>query len=293
MPMTFRAGEVIKLKKSCSVLVTNPFKITKPALVSKAGSITKAISLINGLSEIKKGDKVLIKPNINSDDVYPGTTRPEGLRELIRLLKKIGAIITVGDMSSAFWSHTKSCATTVGIKKVCDSESVPITFFDDKAWIKTQLDKTSLSDAWLTEELCNHDHLINLAVLKTHRMADFTLSLKNLMGLLHMRTRMRMHARLLKERIGEFNKAITPIINIIDGTKCFIDGGPDVGELRNPGLILASKDRVALDVTCIRVLQEQGSKSLAGLDPWSHPQIKSAVKNGIGVSNDKDIKVIT
>jgi len=291
--MTFRAGEVIKLKKSCSVLVTKPFKITKPALVSKANSITKALTLINGLTDIKKGDSVLIKPNINSDDVYPGTTRPEGLRELIKLLKKIGAKITVGDMSSAFWSHTKSCATTVGIKKVCDEESVPIIFFDDKSWVKTPLKNTSLGDAWLTDELCNHDYLINLSVLKTHRMADFTLSLKNLMGLLHMRTRMRMHARLLKERIGEFNKAITPVINIVDGTKCFIDGGPDTGELRSPGLILASKDRVALDVTCIRILQEFGSKSLNNLDPWSHPQIQSAVKNGIGVSSDEEIKVVT
>lgn len=293
MITTFRAGEVIKLKKSCSVLTTKKFKIIKPAIVSKASNITDALRLIDGLKEIKKGDLVLIKPNINSDDLYPGTTRAEGLAELIKLLKKIGAKITVGDMSSAFWSHTKSCATKVGIKKICDDENVPVTFFDDSEWVKTSIKETSLKDIWLTDEICKHDHLINLAVLKTHRLADFTLSLKNLMGLLHMRTRMRMHARLLKERIGEFNKVITPVINIIDGTKCFIDGGPDTGELRKPGVILASRDRVALDVTCIRILQEQGSKSLKDLNPWKHPQIEAAIKNGIGVSSDEDIKIVS
>jgi len=288
MPMTFRPKEIIKLKKSCEQLTYKRFKIERPAIVTKAKSITKAIKL-----DIKKGDSVLIKSNINSDDVYPGTSRPEGLRELIKLLKKKGAKITVGDMSSAFWNHTRECSNTVGIKKVCNEESVPLIFFEDTEWVKVELENTSLKNAWITDELCKHKHLINLGVLKTHRMADFTLSMKNLMGCLHLRTRMRMHARLLKQRIGEFNKAITPTLNIIDGTKCFIDGGPDVGELRESGVILASKDRVALDVTCIRILQELGSKSLKGLDPWTHPQIKHAVKQGVGVSKDSDIKVIS
>jgi len=290
MPMTFRAKEIIKLKKSCQKLNPKQFKIKKPAIVSEAKTITKAVNLI-GLN-IKKGDSVLIKPNINSDDKYPGTTRPAGLKELIKLLKKKSAKITIGDMSSAFWSHTKVCAKTVGIQQVCKNESVPLKFFDDSEWVNVKLSNTSLKSIWLTNELCKHDHLINLAVLKTHRLADFTLSLKNLMGLLHMRTRMRMHARLLKQRIGEFNKAINPVINIIDGTKCFIDGGPDKGELRSPGAILASKDRVALDVTCIKKLQEQGSKSLKDLNPWRHPQVKHAVKHGAGVSKDADIKLI-
>jgi len=290
MPMTFRAKEIIKLKKSCKQIKLKEFKVKKPAIVSQAKTITKTLKPF--LKEIKKGDSVLVKPNINSDDVYPGTTRPEGLKELIKLLKRKGAKVTVGDMSSAFWSHTSVCSETVGLKQVCDSEKVPLTFFDDGEWVNVKIPGTSLKSIWLTSELCKHKHLINLAVLKTHRMADFTLSLKNLMGLLHMRTRMRMHARLLKQRIGEFNKALNPLVNIIDGTKCFIDGGPDKGELRSPGVILASKDRVALDVNCIRILQELGSKPLKNLNPWTHPQIKHAVKHGIGVSKDADIKLI-
>lgn len=290
--MTFRAAQLIKLKKSCKTLNTKKFIINKPAKVAISKTITESLELINGLSEIKKGQSVLIKPNINSDDNYPGTTRPEGLKELIQLLKKKGAIITVGDMSSAFWSHTRKCARKVGLKQVCDEENVKMTFFDDTEWINKRLLNSSLKSAWVTNELCNHDHIINLAVLKTHRLADFTLSLKNLMGLLHLRTRMQMHARLLNQRIGEFNQLITPTINIIDGTLCFIDGGPDKGELRSPGVILASKDRIALDVTGIKILKEQGSKSLKNLNPWKHDQIIHAVKHGIGVSSDKEIQVI-
>lgn len=290
--VTFRPKEIIKLKKSCRELEKKKFKIEKPAIVSKAESITKAISLLDGLKKVKKGDSVLIKPNINSDDKYPGTTRPAGLKELIKLLKKKGAVVTVGDMSSAFWSHTRVCSEAVGIKQVCKELNVPLKFFENTKWLKVKLPDTSLREIWLTDELCKHKHLINLAVMKTHRLADFTLSLKNLMGCLHMRTRMRMHARLLKQRIGEFNKGLTPLINIVDGTKCFIDGGPDKGEERKPGVILASRDRVALDVTGVKTLKSLGSKSLKNVNPWKHPQIKFSAKHGLGVSSDKDIKLI-
>jgi uncharacterized protein (DUF362 family) len=123
-------------------------------------------------------------------------------------------------------------------------------------------------------------------------IADFTLSLKNLMGCLHPRTRMRMHTLMLKHRIGEFNIGITPLLNIVDGTKCFIDGGPDKGVLRSPGVILASKDRVALDVTSINLLKDLGSKRLKNVNPWLHSQIRSAVKHGLGISGNNDIKII-
>jgi len=266
--------------------------VVKPALVSKAGSLTKAVNLINGLKGVKKNHSVLIKPNINSDDFYPGTTHPDRLRELIKLLRTKTNNITVGDMSSAFWGHTRLCSDSVGITRVCEKEGVPLLFFDNHKWVKVSLPGTSLKSAYYSERLCDYDHLINFCVMKTHRQADFTLSLKNLMGCIHPRTRLRMHTHLLKERIAEFNLALNPLINIVDGTQCFIDGGPDKGDLRDSSVVLASRDRVALDVTCIKLLKSLGSKTLKSVDPWDHPQISAAVRLGLGVSGDKDIKII-
>lgn len=290
--VTFRPGEIIKLRKACKSLAYSRFKIETPALVAKSDSITKTINLIDGLGSVKKGDNVLIKPNINSDDEYPGTTRVAGLVELIRLLKVKKARIAVGDMSSAFWSHTRECSERVGIKQACEREGVPLLFFEESKWMKMILPNTSLKHCYLPEDLCNYEHVINLCVLKTHRLSDFTLSLKNLMGLLHMRTRMRMHASNLKQQIGEFNKVLNPVINIVDGIKCFIDGGPDKGELRESGVVLASKDRVALDASCVNIIKKLGSKSLKDVNPWCHPQIKTAVKHGLGVKSEKGVRVV-
>jgi len=46
--------------------------VVKEATIQE--SVRKAISLAGGLGFIKPGDAVLIKPNVNSYDPYPGTT---------------------------------------------------------------------------------------------------------------------------------------------------------------------------------------------------------------------------
>ena len=57
-----------------------------------------------------------------------------------------------------------------------------------------------------------------------------------------------MHARNLREKLADLNLAIGPDLIILDGRRAFISGGPSKGELREPGLVWASSDRIALDV---------------------------------------------
>ena len=70
-------------------------KIEKKAIIGIAGGedkisvlVGKAIELAGGLSFIKKGSTVLIKPNINTGDPYPASTNPEVVYEIINLVKK-------------------------------------------------------------------------------------------------------------------------------------------------------------------------------------------------------------
>ena len=47
-----------------------------------------------------KGKKVVVKPNFNTADPYPGATHPDTLRELIIYLQEMGAdSITIGERS--------------------------------------------------------------------------------------------------------------------------------------------------------------------------------------------------
>ena len=67
----------------------------------------------------------------------------------------------------------------------------------------------------------------------------------------------------------------------MDGRKCFINKGPAKGEVREPNLILASTDRVAIDIESIKIIQSFRGNSLKNIDPWELPQIKKAIEFGI------------
>jgi hypothetical protein len=43
---------------------------------------------------------------------------------------------------------------------------------------------------------------------------------------------------------------------------------------------------VALDVQGVRLLQNYAAVNHLGMDAWSLPQIKTAVKHGLGIAND-------
>jgi uncharacterized protein (DUF362 family) len=78
----------------------------------------------------------------------------------------------------------------------------------------------------------------------------------------------------------------------MDGRKCFITGGPFSGEVGEPKLILASGDRVAMDVESIKVIGSfEGSKLKD--DPWSYTQIRQATALGLGVRSEEEYVVVT
>jgi uncharacterized protein (DUF362 family) len=78
----------------------------------------------------------------------------------------------------------------------------------------------------------------------------------------------------------------------MDGRKCFINGGPACGELRNPNVVLASGDRIATDVEAIKVIKSFDGSNLEA-DPWSYTQIHRAVELEIDVKKEDEYKVLS
>ena len=88
--------------------------------------------------------------------------------------------------------------------------------------------------------------------------------------------RVALHMKNLQEKVAEINKVIHPNLIIMDGRKCFIDNGPCSGPVREPNLILASTDRIAIDIEGIKIIQGFEGNSLAGIKPEELPQIRWA-----------------
>ena len=248
-------------------------------------SVLEAVDTIGGFDKfINTGEVVLLKPNFNTADPPPASSALDFIRAVVELAYEYGAkIVMIGD-SSTMSLNTRKTMKKAGLFELEQMEPAPrIYVFDERRWIKKLIPKGKyLKSVSVTEFLERTDKLILLPSLKTHSYAQFTGSLKLSMGLMKPSQRVGWHLRHLQEKIAEFNKLIRPHLIIMDARKCFINKGPAKGEIKEPGLILASTDRVAIDVEGIKIIQEFRGNSLKDINPLEMRQIKEAIEFGVG-----------
>ncbi|MEM3459131.1 MAG: DUF362 domain-containing protein [Candidatus Bathyarchaeia archaeon] len=270
------------------------------ALVSKVSgtanvkeSILKAVNLIGGFNKaIKKGDDVLLKPNFNTADPPPASSDPEFVKAVIELLFEHGAGKVVVGESSMFSLHTRNVFKETGMLSKAEEAGAELVFFDEGRWVKVPTGGKCLKTVSLPETALNATKLVYVCCMKAHKFAKFTLSLKLAVGFMKPSERMLLHMRHLEEKIADLNLVVRPSLIIMDGRKCFINGGPACGELREPNIVLASGDRVAIDVEALRIIEGYEGASLKE-DPWSYTQIHRAVELGLGVKNEQEYAVIS
>jgi len=258
-------------------------------------AILNAVKLIGGFERfIKKGDVVLIKPNFNTADPFPASTDFDFLKEVVKLVYEMEPKLVLIGESSTMSLNTKKVMEKLKIFDLLNLETPPrIYIFEEWAWIKKEIPQGKyLKSVSVTEILERPDKIILLPCLKTHKYAQFTGALKLSVGFMKPIERVKLHLSHLQEKVAELNTLLKPDLIIMDARKCFINKGPSFGEVRDPNLILASDDRVAIDVEGIKIIQSFSGSSLRKIDPWSLPQIKRAVDLKIGVEGERDYDVL-
>lgn len=278
----------------------NPFRKDGMTLVSKVkveqdlrASVVKAVELIGGLGKvISPGDRVMIKPNFNSADPYPGSSDLEFLKVVIRLLQEAGAKVVVGESSGAIWRPTRRVMEKLGALRQLTDIGAEVIAFDERGWdwVKVRVDGDYLKEVTVPRSVYEVDKMVYLPCMKTHQLARFSLSLKLAVGFVHPGERRSMHMRNLERKIAEFNLTLQPDLIIMDGRKAFVSGGPASGQLAEPGVIMASGDRVAIDVEALKILGSYKAKNRLLPNPYDSPQIVVALRHGLG---SKDYKVVS
>jgi len=201
---------------------------------------------------------------------------------------------------SGYWGATIDFMKKVGIYDAAGEAKAEIIPFDDGPWVEVHPKEAKHWEHGfriprLIQEV---DHIISLPVVKTHRIATFTMSLKNFVGIIHPddRTgylhRQDHYGPTFGRLIAEINLAAKPSFIVADGTRAFISGGPARGEMVEPRIIIASTDRVATDVTGLALLKVLGTiEDIMGKSVWEQPQIQRAVELGLGVQKPEDISL--
>jgi len=279
-----------------------PFREDGVVLVSKVKvegdlktSVTKAVELIGGLEKVvSKGERVMVKPNFNSADPYPGSSDLEFVKVVIRMLTEAGAKVVVGESSGGIWRPTRRVMEKLDAVRQLTDMGAEVIAFDDKErrwdWVRVRVDGDYIREVTVPGSVYEADKIVYLPCMKTHRFARFSLSLKLAIGLVHPGERRRMHMRNLERKTAEFSLALQPDLIIMDGRKSFVSGGPDKGELVEPGVIMASGDLVAIDVEALKILGSYKAKNRLLPNPYDSPQIMSALKHGLG---SREYKVVS
>lgn len=240
----------------------------------------KGISSLGGMKAfVKKGQTVLVKPNIGWD-VSPergGNTNPLLVKTIIKRCYEAGAKqVYVFDHTCDDW---KRCYSNSGIESAAKDAGAKVVSGDSEGYYHEMTAKgaSKLTSAKIHELVLSSDVFINVPVLKNHGSTGLTIGMKNMMGVVW--DRGFWHRSDLHKCIAEFNLYRKPDLNVIDAYYVMKRNGPrgvskeDVIKMKS---MLISKDIVAVDAA---------SAKLFGTDPADVEYIKYAHDLKIGNMN--------
>ena len=224
---------------------------------------------------VKKGDRVLLKPNLLTA-ARPGKeciTRGEIVYCVAQLVQEVGGKPFLGD-SPAFGS-AKGVAAANGYLPMMEELNIPIVEFHGHRY---QTLSNNFNHLRLCKEAMDADVVINLPKVKSHMQLTVTLGVKNLFGCVPGKMKAWWHMEAGKDalRFGEMlvetARAISPQLTIVDGIIGHEGNGPSGGEPRQLNVLGASSDVFALDRAMVEILN---------LDPTQVPTMAGAMKLGL------------
>lgn len=269
------------------------------ALVSKVQpngnlkpAIEQAVVAIGGFEQlVKPRDTILVKPNFNSADRAPASSDPRFVRAVIELLYEHGANKVILGESSTISVSTRDTLQRTGMLQAATEAGAQVTVFDEEDWVRVDTGGEYLKRVNVARAALEADKIVYVCCLKTHRFADFTMSLKLAMGFVQPRDRLKMHVWRLREKLVDLNLVLKPDLILLDARRCFISGGPATGTVREPGLLLASGDRLAIDVEGLKIIQSYPDHTMKE-NPWQLPMIQRALDLGLGATDEQAYQII-
>ncbi len=281
--------------------------VTKIALVKtrdRSEGVREAVRLL-GFGGIR-GDRVLLKPNLNSADESPGSTHVDTLSTLIGELHELGVgSITVGDRSGM--GHTRAVMQQKGLDQLASDLGFELVAFDeleDEEWTVIRSNDLHWKDGFAVPRmLLDADSVVQTCNLKTHQYGGhFTMALKNSVGLVAKKVgnqgndyMSELHGSPYQRlMIAEINSAYKPDLIVMDGIEAFVTGGPASGRKVSSEVILAGIDPVAIDAIGVAILRIFGTTpEVSKGSVFDQEQIARAVELGLGVASPDQIQLVT
>lgn len=285
--------------------VANPYMTSdgKPILVYVTGTdfqemLGKGLDTIGGLKKLISGNQdVLIKPNLNSKDVYPAISSVDGIVGVIEAVKDAtSGKVYVGDES---FHPTTSVYEHINLESAVTNAGAELVKFSSTYGVRRDSWSSNKPDFQVYSTVYDSTIIINFACIKRHFLGKMTCALKNNVGTVSgsggISTRAYLHSRsgnaFLKE-IAEIAGLINPELNIVDARSILTVNGPfsDWGEIKTGiNKLIICGDMVATDAYCARILEENDS-TFKSTD--IAPTLNQAVSLELGTSDLDNVEII-
>jgi len=230
---------------------------------------------------VEPGQRVLLKPNLLMP-THPEraiTTHPAIVEAMIKLVREAGGEPFIAD-SPGGPLHTgagmRRLYRNTGLEEVAERTGVPLHY--DATAIQVPVpDGVLLKQLDLLKVWQEADVIIALPKLKTHGFTTITGAMKILFGLVPGLTKLGYHAKLpdldrFCDMLLDVVACVQPTLFVMDGVLGIEGNGPSLhGSPRHVGVLLASKDAVAMDAVVCQII---------GLDPDRLALFRAAARHG-------------
>jgi uncharacterized protein (DUF362 family)/NAD-dependent dihydropyrimidine dehydrogenase PreA subunit len=251
--------------------------------------VRDALKPLGGMKAyIKRGDRVLLKPNLLSARQPDRcvTTHPAVVKAVAYLVQEAGGIPAIGDSPGV--GGLPRVAAQAGITEVADELGCPLVEFKDVARIKRG-ESCTFRRFELAKAVLDTDVVINLPKVKTHAQTLLTLGVKNTFGCIPGMRKAQWHFKAginhayFAGMLAELCQIVKPALTIVDGIIGMEGEGPGNGEPRPLGLIFASVNPHALDAVICQII---------GVPPDKLPTIQAARQRGFAGADPRQIEVL-
>jgi len=236
---------------------------------------------------VSPGQRVLLKPNLLSAKPPEAavTTHPEIVRAVAMAVLDAGARPSLGD--SPGYGSLNSILAKSGIGKIVNELGIEVVPFKTPRAISLP-DGGIYHSLDLAGEALEFDAIINLPKLKTHGQLVLTLAVKNLFGTVVGAAKISWHLKAgnelgMADLLLDINRAVVPVLNVLDGVVAMEGNGPGAGDPRQVNLLSASPSALAMD---------QVVASLVGVGSDRYPLLHRARERAMEGSEPHQVSIL-
>jgi uncharacterized protein (DUF362 family) len=249
--------------------------------------VRRAVAAIGGMERfVPKGANVLIKPNactVGRSYEYAATTNPWVVAAVVKLAREAGAG-RVRVFDNPFGGTAEDAFASSGIAEQVLAAGGEMEYPAAMKFVAMDLPSGEmLKKANFHDSALSADVLINVPIPKHHSLAQLTIGMKNMLGVI--RDRPEVHSS-INQKLVDLNQFLLPTLTIVDAVRILTANGPTGGSLadvRKLDTVIASYDGVAADAF---------ATSLFG---WEDPNrllyVKYGAERGIGRSDLSNLKI--